>query len=99
MMPCWRSRTSSMPSGSLAFWVSDLHGTDSHSIPLVVHRMDVAGDRRAVDADEQPHVRALFGPSLDDEGNSGALQPSAECRVCARRAIGLIEEWIGADGA
>src|SRR6202049_5202963 len=32
-MPCWRSRTSSMPSGSLAFWVNALHGTDSHSIP------------------------------------------------------------------
>ena len=32
-MPSWRSRIPSMPSGSLAFWVSDLHGMDLHSIP------------------------------------------------------------------
>ena len=29
----WRSRIPSMPSGSSAFWVSDLHDMDSHSIP------------------------------------------------------------------
>jgi hypothetical protein len=32
-MPCWHSTISSMPSGSSAFWVSALHGMDSHSIP------------------------------------------------------------------
>ena len=40
-------------------------------VALVACRVDVAGDRRAVDADQQPHVRALCGPRLDHERDLG----------------------------
>ena len=62
-------------------------------LPLVARRIDVAGDRRAVDADgDRHHVARSHGPSLDDERNLGVQRSSAERHFAARRGVGPVGE-------
>ncbi len=68
-------------------------------LPLVASRMDVAGNRRAVDAGDEPHVSALSAAQASTTKGIRRLRFDAERRFSARRGIGPVGKQFRTDSA